>query len=97
MEFTVFLLVGLTFVLTRRSPTTELRPLEPNYLKIRCPWCQSQPRKQDRWYCDPGCHHQWNTFDTAGICPGCAKHWQETACLRCEQWSLHEAWYQTER
>ena len=30
-----------------------------------------QPRAADRWLCEPGCGHRWNTFATAGICPDC--------------------------
>lgn len=94
---TVLLRESVVLLLTRQSPTATVRPFDPDYLKIRCPVCQWQPNKQDRWYCDPGCHHQWNTFDTAGICPSCGKHWNETACLRCHEWSAHEAWYVTDR
>jgi hypothetical protein len=85
--------LGLTF-LGKRSPTVETRRFEPDFLKIRCPLCQWQPQKTDRWLCSPGCHHCWNTFETAGVCPGCAKHWHDTACLRCQQWSPHEDWYE---
>jgi hypothetical protein len=90
-------MLGLTFVLNRNSPTTGMRRFDPDFLKIRFPLCQWQPRKPDRWLCFPGCHHSWNTFDTAGICPGCAKHWNETACHRCHEWSAHEAWYAHDR
>jgi hypothetical protein len=82
------------FLLNRRSPSVDSRPFEPDFTKIRCPQCGWQPRKADRWFCDPGCHHRWNTFDTAGICPQCAKHWDETACLRCAAWSPHADWYE---
>ncbi|MGH9372807.1 MAG: hypothetical protein ACRD15_14875, partial [Vicinamibacterales bacterium] len=86
-------LLGLTFLLNRGAPTTDVRRVDPDFLKIRCPLCNWQPQKPDRWSCDPGCHNRWNTFETAGICPGCAKHWDETACLQCSRWSAHEAWY----
>jgi hypothetical protein len=59
--------------------------------KIRCPRCAWEPGKHDRWMCL--CGHVWNTFDTRGVCPGCDAKWKETACLRCHQWSDHEAWY----
>ena len=87
---------GLTFLLNRRSPTTDTRLFEPSNTRIRCPLCQWQPQKHDRWFCDPGCHHHWNTFDTAGICPGCAKTWDQTACLKCHGWSRHADWYESE-
>jgi len=35
--------------------------------RIRCPFCGWSPRKEDRWSCD--CGHEWNTFDTGGVCP----------------------------
>ena len=87
---------GPTFLLNRRSPTADTRLFEPSHTRIRCPLCQWQPQKHDRWFCDPGCHHHWNTFDTAGICPGCAKTWDDTACLKCHGWSRHADWYESE-
>jgi hypothetical protein len=61
--------------------------------RIRCPRCQWQPGRDDRWSCK--CGHSWNTFDTHGVCPACAVAWRETQCLRCGQWSPHEDWYAT--
>ena len=77
-----------------RAPAVETRIFEPDFLSIRCPRCGWQPQKSDRWLCSPGCEHSWNTFETAGICPGCAKSWRETACLSCHQWSPHDDWYE---
>jgi predicted amidophosphoribosyltransferase len=88
---------GLTLLRDGRSPVVGTRRWEPDFLRIRCPQCQWQPQRPDRWLCSPGCQHSWNTFETAGICPGCAKHWHETACLRCHEWSLHSEWYQREQ
>jgi hypothetical protein len=62
--------------------------------RIRCPKCAWQPRKEDRWSCGPPCFCLWNTFDTAGRCPRCARVWVETACLACHRWSLHVDWYE---
>lgn len=82
------------FLLGRRSPTSRTRLFEPDFLKIRCPLCEWRPQKPDRWVCSPGCGHRWNTFETTGVCPVCAKGWHETACLRCGGWSAHDAWYE---
>lgn len=80
-------------MLDRRSKTvTHL--LTPDFTRIRCPLCQWRPRKEDRWLCEPGCGSVWNTFETSGICPGCQKHWDQTACLRCAGWSPHADWYE---
>ena len=84
------------FLVNRRDPTTVTRIFDPGHTKIRCPLCHWQPRKEDRWFCEPGCYHHWNTFDTAGVCPRCAKQWDETACLRCRAWSRHADWYEPE-
>lgn len=54
--------------------------------RIRCPKCGYSPRKHDRWVCTCGC--VWNTFDTRGKCPECSLQWKDTACPRCEQWSV---------
>ncbi len=59
--------------------------------RIRCPLCGWQPRRWDRWSCT--CGYAWNTFDTRGLCPVCAKQWTQTQCLACHQWSEHERWY----
>jgi hypothetical protein len=61
--------------------------------RIRCPQCHWEPSRHDAWRCSPGCGHVWNTFDTAGRCPGCSTQWTSTACLRCHVWSAHDDWY----
>jgi hypothetical protein len=62
--------------------------------RIRCPKCGYQPRRDDRWMCEPGCGHEWNTFDTRALCPGCGYQWRDTSCPRCEEWSPHDDWYE---
>ena len=32
-------------------------------------------------------------IDTRGVCPACAFEWRDTMCLRCHEWSRHDAWY----
>ena len=83
----------LGFVFTKRTPGVEQRRFAPDFTKIRCPRCAWRPSAHDRWHCAPGCHCQWNTFATAGVCPQCEKEWAETACLTCHQWSPHADWY----
>lgn len=61
---------------------------------IRCPVCHWRPRRSDRWICS--CGWEWNTFDTRGRCPQCAFQRLKTQCLACEQWSLHEDWYEAD-
>ncbi len=60
--------------------------------RIRCPLCGWQPRAHDRWFCK--CGHQWNTFDTGGICPACLYQWKDTQCLACGRFSPHSEWYE---
>jgi hypothetical protein len=71
---------------------------------IRCPLCRWSPLPSSRWSCvwtdtpEPffqACGTTWNTFATRGRCPGCRHQWQWTLCLECQQWSLHEDWYET--
>ena len=77
--------------------TVQLRQDE-GHGRIRCPKCGWEPSRDDRWSCGPdGCGHVWNTFDTRGRCPSCDRHWQDTCCLRCGQWSDHESWYEPAR
>lgn len=72
-------------------------------VRIRCPLCGWEPHTTSRWACVDhghpeyfysGCGRSWHTFETFGECPGCSYHWQFTACLLCNQWSLHEKWYE---
>jgi len=62
-------------------------------IRIRCPKCEWEPTKDDKWSCT--CGTMWNTFDTAGRCPGCGKIWKDTQCLidACKKWSPHLDWY----
>ena len=59
--------------------------------RIRCPRCAWQPGRHEKWTCD--CGHDWNTFETGGVCPACQRQWLETQCPRCDTWSPHLAWY----
>jgi hypothetical protein len=81
------------FVIGKQKPVVDL-DRDRTFHRIRCPQCQWQPQKHDTWVCSPGCGHVWNTFETLGVCPGCLKHWFETACHRCGTWSLHDDWYE---
>lgn len=65
---------------------------------IHCPHCAWEPRADSRWCCtsrEPGsgCGTSWNTFWTAGCCPGCGHYWEMTQCLSCRQASPHTQWY----
>jgi hypothetical protein len=73
--------------------------------RIRCPVCQWQPKRNSRWYClamgapeffDGGCGSVWNTFETAGRCPGCKHQWTFTSCLSCGVASRHIDWYEAD-
>lgn len=77
----------------RESPTpAELDQIfGPTMPGIRCPKCKWTPRTMCRWSCK--CEHQWNTFDTHGLCPGCEHQWESAACLQCGAMSPHSEWY----
>jgi hypothetical protein len=73
---------------------------------IRCPLCEWRPDAHARWSCIhrdspeppfPACGTVWNTFVTAGRCPGCNHQWQWTSCLSCGGWSKHVDWYEEGR
>ena len=70
---------------------------------IKCPLCGWRPSASSLWFCDcvetpepffQGCGTAWNTFLTHGRCPGCSHQWRWTSCHRCEEWSLHNDWYE---
>jgi hypothetical protein len=70
------------------------RAAPPRRRRIRCPKCQWEPKETDVWSCV--CFCAWNTFLTAGICPACGRHWAQTQCHHCGEWSPHLAWYDDE-
>jgi hypothetical protein len=76
---------------------------ESAFERIRCPLCDWRPSASSVWSClshgtpEPpfeGCGTVWNTFTTAGRCPGCQHQWRWTSCLRCAGWSPHDDWYE---
>jgi hypothetical protein len=65
----------------------------PSGVTVRCPLCAWVPAKVSLWSCT--CGHQWNTFDTGGVCPACSLRWTTTACLACQRSSPHSDWYKS--
>src|SRR5260370_7704583 len=62
------------------------KDLDTSGPRIRCPLCGWSPRKEDHWHCS--CGHEWNTFDTGGVCPAGLHQWTSTQCLSCPGWSF---------
>ena len=61
---------------------------------VACPGCHYRPTAFDVWICQPdGCGHVWDTFTTAGRCPGCDAQFPWTACPACGRAFAHKAWY----
>jgi hypothetical protein len=80
-------------VVSDRELEQEKSP-DPSGPRIRCPLCGWSPRKEDRWSCNCcNCGHEWNTFDTGGVCPVSLHQWTETQCLSCSRGSAHSDWY----
>lgn len=65
--------------------------------KIFCPKCRWVPPPSHLWQCEPACGCLWHTFQTAGVCPQCGKHWEDTQCPKCRSWSPHADWYHEPR
>ncbi|HXW03600.1 MAG TPA: hypothetical protein VD833_00095 [Vicinamibacterales bacterium] len=87
----------VAFVRAPQKPIVDVDEiLRDRHAGVRCPRCGWRPTRQDLWGCNPGCGHVWHTFDTHGECPGCSKQWSATQCLRCQEWSDHDAWYEDE-
>ena len=60
---------------------------------IWCPVCRSEPERGPQWQCLPVCGMEWDTFDTAGICPACGECFEYTQCNVCGEFSPHPDWY----
>ncbi|CAN5856749.1 hypothetical protein BH24ACI5_BH24ACI5_19380 [soil metagenome] len=90
----MIVVVPALFLFTKKR--ADVRADKYRGSRIRCPACQWEPTRADRWYCSPGCGYAWNTFDTRALCPGCAKQWTYTVCLHCAVASPHDAWYEDE-
>jgi hypothetical protein len=73
------------------SPAEVDQMFGPILPGICCPKCKWTPRASNLWSCK--CRHQWNTFDTRGLCPGCGYQWESTGCLQCGEMSPHGEWY----
>jgi Zn-dependent protease len=56
-----------------------------------CPRCKAAPPMGSFWRC--ACGTMFDTFDTAGRCPKCARTYQGTACNDCGQMSPHVAFH----
>lgn len=84
------IIVGLLW--PRRNTEDKTRDRDRSR-RIRCPVCEWQPQRKDRWSCAPVCGHVWNTFETEGRCPRCSRQWEHTQCLNCGSWSPHRDWY----
>ena len=98
------------FVALKRTPAFDERfkviPIpddEDAFAGIRCPLCAWKPDNSSLWCCacegtpEPpfaSCFTTWNTFRTAGRCPGCSHQWKWTSCLSCTEFSLHVDWYE---
>jgi hypothetical protein len=63
----------------------------PDDILICCPSCKWEPFEDSMWECN--CGTVWNTFSTAGRCPGCGKVWKDTQCPECSAWNPHLDWY----
>lgn len=62
-------------------------------MQIWCPGCEWKPKPSTRWVCERRCRHEWNTFDTGGVCPACSKVWELTQCHACHRKYPHPDWY----
>jgi hypothetical protein len=76
-------------IVPQRELEEERKPSASEPPRIRCPLCGWSPRKEDRWFCT--CGHEWNTFDTGGVCPACLYPWTEI-CAQFSSGSVTLTW-----
>jgi Zn-dependent protease len=61
----------------------------PRRAGFACPRCRAAPPVGSFWRC--ACGTMFDTFETGGRCPQCARTYQGTACNECGQMSAHAA------
>jgi hypothetical protein len=73
-------LVDNPVIVPNRKTKGDHKPGASEPPRIRCPLCGWSPRKEDKWFCT--CGHDWNTFDTGGVCPpACTSGLRRSASL----------------
>ncbi len=70
-----------------------LRKLEriPRRQGFACPSCRTSPPIGPFWRCNK-CAAQFDTFETAGVCPQCSARFDKTTCLDCRQSNAIADW-----
>jgi Zn-dependent protease len=61
----------------------------PRRAGFACPQCKAAPPLGNFWRC--ACGTMFDTFETGGRCPKCARSYQGTACNECGKMSPHAA------
>ncbi len=71
----------------------ELYKMEkaPRRADAVCPMCRQHPPEIPIWRCP--CGATFDTFQTAGVCPGCGQGFFTTACPFCQQSTPLGLWY----
>jgi Zn-dependent protease len=61
-----------------------------------CPNCGTAPPQGDYWKCGP-CGQQFDTFQSAAVCPHCSTRYPLTRCMDCGRQSPIEGWIAASR
>ena len=79
----VFLGINCWSALKRSRAMLRLAKL-PRRQGFACPSCRTAPPLGPFWKCG-ACGQSFDTFETRGVCPGCAHEYPVTMCLDCSE------------
>jgi hypothetical protein len=86
----VFMLMNCWGGLRHAQALLQLAKL-PRREGFACPSCRTAPMLGEKWKCDL-CGQAFDTFETQGVCPNCAKQFPMTMCGDCGEWHQMSEW-----
>ncbi len=89
----VFMVIQCVKAIKQGRVLTKL-DMAPRHQNYRCPSCQAHPLEGSFWNCGK-CGITFDTFETAGVCPGCGLGYDTTTCPECRRGAPLAQWRET--